>query len=208
MPRHLTSDDLAIQDEGVATSEEEVWRFEGAGVSAADDAGNNQTLVTVAGGTGGAAGYEQQFFYNASYEISDVSPLVGLDFGVLTEETAGAAFLDPATDASTATFVFAETGLYQVMAVLSKVDGLLVFDPIHQRISLETGFDTLVGTGQTRYAAIEPCFSNSFGQVTWRCLMDFTEVFSAGDELSFGVRVGYGYVATDFEAYINFAKLV
>lgn len=214
MPRHLTSDDLAVQDEGVAVSSEEVWRFEGAGVSAADDAGNSRTLVTVAGGAGGGApGYGQQFFYNPLFTLSDVSPLTTVDFGAIydapPEVIYGTPFIDPASDATIGEFVFAETGLYQITASMGMIDSADDFDTVSKRVSLEA--DIYGDPGRppsTYYAPTEAYYGNSFGQVAWRCNLDFTDVIVAGDTLAVVARVSDDYVATGFEAYINIAKLV
>lgn len=210
MPRHLTSDDLAVQDDGVATADEPVWRFEGAGVSAVDDPGNNQTLVTVAGDAGGSLeDYRQQRFINFSFSPPDgPGALQVVDFGSGTEY--GAPFLDPdTTDASIGEFVFAEGGLYQFMVSLFQQDGADDFDSVAKRVSLDTRISGDPGRPSlVRYSPITPQYGNSVGTVSWRCSANFVDVVVAGEILNPTVYTGYDYLTSNFEAYIQIVKLV
>jgi hypothetical protein len=51
-----------IQDEGTPLTARAALNFVGAGVVATDDSGNNRTVVTIAGGSGGASVLELQIF--------------------------------------------------------------------------------------------------------------------------------------------------
>jgi hypothetical protein len=209
MPRHQTSDDLAVQDEGVAISEEEVWRFEGAGVSAADDPGNDRTLVTIDGGAATELGYRQQYFYNASISLATGGGAVALNCGSETESN-GTAFLDDmSTDATTGVFVFAEQGLYQVQVEIARIEddpGLLVQET--KRVSLEAAFVGRDFPLPLRYAPVIPYRGNAFSQVQWRALIDFTDVFEVGDSMTVTAVRSYDFEALGFQVVANFAKLV
>lgn len=112
MPRHLTTDDLVVQGEGVDLGEASAWDFVGESVTFTDDEPGDTTVVTMSASAGMSLITTKWIKYFKDDWVG-TSAAVDLDLGAMTSE-GDSSFIGGATSLATGLIEVLDDGLYVI----------------------------------------------------------------------------------------------